>query len=101
MGQLTRPQLMAKLKLLDLKDKTTRNEIVCSLIGHSRISSFFMGYRHCGRCEALLGDSLGGIDPAITDAVIIGHNCDTCQANYAKCDWRDKLYVPNPFKEEK
>ncbi len=55
------------------------------------------GYRHCGRCEDLLGDNLGSVDPGQPEAVIIGHNCKTCRANYKKCTWKDKLFVKNPF----
>ncbi len=78
-----------------------RNKIVCSLIGHSRISTMCFGYRHCGRCEELLGDSLGSTDYNKPEAVLIGHNCKTCRANYKKCTWKDKLYVPDPFKKIK
>ena len=74
-----------------------RNKIVCSLIGHSRISTMCFGYRHCGRCEDLLGDSLGGADYGKEESVLIGHNCPTCKKNYKKCTWKDKLFVKNPF----
>jgi len=33
--------------------------VVCALIGHSKIVNTCMGYIHCARCEAQLGDSLG------------------------------------------
>jgi hypothetical protein len=94
-------ELLRILAKIPIKDKSQRNEVICSLIGHSRICTAFWGYRHCGRCGAQLGDSLGGVDYGAKEAVIIGHNCSICRENYKKCDWRDKLYVKNPFKDEK
>ena len=75
--------------------------ILCEVIGHSRICTRFWGYRNCGRCGDQLGDNLGSVDPGGDEAVIIGHNCDQCRANYKKCTWKDKLFVKDPFKEEK
>jgi len=95
---MLKKELLAHLKSLPLKDKEHRNEVVCALIGHSRICTTCFGYRYCGRCNAQLGDSLGSIDPGSGDSVIIGHKCDTCVKNYKECTWRDKLYVPDPFK---
>jgi len=97
--QITKKELLEKIRSLGNISKEQRNSIVCALIGHSRISDSFWGYRHCGRCGELLGDSLGGVDMDIGGAVIIGHNCPTCRKNYKKCDWRDKIYTPNPFPE--
>lgn len=74
---------------------------VCSLIGHSRISIHCFGYRYCARCEALVGDSLGSIDTGAEQAVIVGHNCPTCRANFEKLTWQDKVYAPDPFAESK
>jgi hypothetical protein len=89
------------LSTLPIKDDDRRNTIICSLIGHSNICSTCFGYRYCGRCSAQLGDSLGSIDFGASEAVIIGHKCDKCKANYELCTWKDKLYVKDPFEEEK
>lgn len=97
--KLTKKELMDKLALIKPKDKDQRNKLVCTLIGHSLINTICFGYRNCGRCGDLLGDSLGSIDPAAKFAVIVGHNCKECRANYKRCTWRDKLYCPNPFKK--
>ena len=99
---ITKKELMSKLKILDLEDKDTRDNIVCSLIGHSKIVTTCFGYLHCGRCEAQIGDSLGGASSTETN-VIIGHKCKICEKNYKLCTWKDKLYVKNPFgvKEKK
>lgn len=71
-------------------------QIICVLIGHSRIQSGCFGYWYCGRCKEQVGDSLGGSYSA-KNIVIIGHACDECRANYKRCTWRDKLLVGNPF----
>ncbi|MBP8689027.1 hypothetical protein KBH77_01600 [Patescibacteria group bacterium] len=97
----TKEELLKILDKIPIKNKQQRNELVCSLIGHSRICDTFWGYRYCGRCGAQLGDSLGSIDFGAKESVIIGHNCPTCRENYKKCDWRDKLYVKNPFTKTK
>ena len=100
MKTMTKRTLDAKLKALGKLGDDQKREIVCSLIGHSKIQSTCFGYYYCGRCSAQLGDSLGSFYPGAKDAVVIGHNCETCRANYEKCDWRDKLMVPDPFAEE-
>lgn len=98
--QLTRAQLRKILKAIravaDI-DKDTRNAIVCALVGHSRIQETCFGYFHCGRCEEQVGDNLAGVYDA-GDVVIIGHDCNTCRANYEDCTWRDKLYVRDPLR---
>ena len=93
----TEKELKEILKKIPYKDDEQRNRIVCSLIGHSRISTVCWGYRYCGRCGEQLGDSLGGADYGKPEAVIMGHNCKTCRKNYKKCTWKDKLFVKNPF----
>lgn len=90
-------ELLELLKKIPFKDNKQRNNIICSLIGHSRISEMCFGYRHCGRCGDLLGDSLAGADYGKPDAVLIGHNCNKCRANYKNCTWKDKIFVKNPF----
>lgn len=97
---MTKKELMAKLKAMGKITKEQRNNIVCSLIGHSMIQEFCWGYFTCGRCGTQLGDNLAGVYDG-TDVVIIGHDCKKCKANYKKLTWRDKIYVPNPFKEAK
>ena len=97
----TKQELLKILKTLPITDKDHRNSVICSLIGHSNISTTCFGYRNCGRCGDQLGDSLGGVDYGIKEAVIVGHKCKVCKENYKKCDWKDKLYVPDPFKKSK
>ena len=93
----TLKQLLTVLKTLPFKDDIQRNDIVCSLIGHSNIQTSFFGYYNCGRCSQQLGDSLGSFYSGAETAVVIGHNCKKCKENYKKCDWKDKLYVEDPF----
>ena len=96
---LTKKEVMEKIKVLGDIDQETRNSIVCSLIGHSDIVHTCFGEVSCGRCNAKIGDILAGFYP-IDECVLIGHDCDTCRANYTKMNWKDKLYAPDPFKKE-
>lgn len=96
---MNKEELLAKIKGLNLKDKDQRNRVVCALIGHSKIITICFGYVHCARCDAKIGDRLGGIFDT-TDSVIVGHSYETCRKNYKKLTWKDKLYCSNPFKKE-
>ena len=95
---MTKKELMEKLKAIGKISKQQRNDIVCSLIGHSNIQSTFWDYYYCGRCGAQLGDQLASIYNT-NEVVIINHNCKILKKNYKKCSWKDKLYVTNPFKK--
>lgn len=97
----TKKQLLEILKIIPFKDEEHKKDIVCGLVGHSKICTMCFGYRNCGRCGTQLGDNLGSIDYGQETAVIIGHNCKICRKNYKKCTWNDKYLVQNPFKEEK
>lgn len=70
--------------------------VVCALVGHSRIVTTCFGYIYCARCEAQTGDALGGAS-STKENVIVGHDCDVCRTNFAKCDWRDTFMTPDPF----
>lgn len=95
---ITEVELRAKLAALEPLTDAQRKSITCSLIGHSKIQEHCFGYWYCGRCGTQVGDSLGGTyDP--TDTVVIGHRCERCKTNYESCDWKDKLFVPDPFAE--
>lgn len=74
-------------------------EIFCAIFRHSRIQDECFGYFTCGRCGAQLGDALGGVYPAASKVVVIGHNCKICRKNYKKMTWVDKFLAPNPFKK--
>lgn len=94
-------ELREVLKKIPYENSVHRNKIVCSLIGHSRISTICFGYRNCARCGEQLGDNLGSIDYARDKAVIVNHNCKICRKNYKECTWKDKIYTPNPFTKKK
>lgn len=100
MKPITSTQLKKKIGALGKISEDQRNSIICSLIGHSRIQDHFFGYYNCSRCDKQLGDALGGIYTGATEAVVRGHNCKTCRANFKKCTWQDKLYVRDPFKDD-
>lgn len=90
-------ELMEKLEVLGVTDKEQKKEITCSLIGHSKIQTFCFGYFNCARCGEQTGDNLVGYYPGAEDAVIVGHKCPTCEENYKKLTWRDKVFCPDPF----
>lgn len=92
-------ELLEKLDMLGITDEEQKKEITCNLIGHSKIQTFCFGYYNCARCGAEVGDALGSIYPGATDAVIVGHRCPTCKANYKKLTWKDKIFCPNPFEQ--
>jgi len=73
--------------------------IFCVLFGHSKIQHSCFGYFNCARCDAQLGDAIGGIYGA-EDVVIVGHDCEKCRENYANCTWKDRFFAPNPFKKD-
>lgn len=96
-ASLTKQQVLALLKPIPDEAKAAT---LCALVGHSRIQTHCWGYFYCARCEAQLGDSLAGCyDPK--DVVLVGHNCETCRANFAACDWKDKRLAPDPFARAK
>ncbi len=75
-------------------------EIFCILFGHSRIVETCWGYVNCARCGQQLGDQLASYYDTKNN-VIMNHNCKTCRKNYKTLTWKDKLFVKNPFGEEK
>ena len=87
---------MEKLKALGEMDDETRNDVVCSLLGHSKIQESFFGYYNCARCGDQLGDAFGGIYDS-SNVVVVGHDCPKCRANYEKLDWRHRIFAPDPF----
>lgn len=93
---LNQKEVRARIKGLD---EATAKSVVCALIGHSKIVTTCFGYIYCARCEDQIGDSLGGVSTTVNN-VIVGHNCEKCQKNFAACDWRDKFMTPDPFKAE-
>ena len=95
---MTKSELQRKLKALGKLPDATKREIVCALIGHSRIQRICFGYVNCARCDAQVGDTVGGAYD-LKESVLVGHDCETCRANCAKMDWRHKYLVPDPFKK--
>lgn len=96
---LTKAKLIAKIKALGKITTEQKHEIVCSLIGHSKIVDLCFGYVTCARCNQQIGDTLGGIFDLKT-YVIVGHKCKECVANYKSLTWKDTYLTPDPFKKE-
>lgn len=98
MSKITEAELLAKIEALGDISEEQRNEITCSLIGHSRIVTACFGYVHCARCGAQLADRLGGAGfNGAPDAVFVGHNCPQCRENFEKMGWEDRIFTPDPF----
>lgn len=90
---MNKQQLLQRLKGLR---GDRRKRAVCGLVGHSKLRTFCFGYNYCGRCDAQIGDSLGGSWKA-TNEVIQGHDgtldgCH-CPENFKKLTWRDTYLV--------
>lgn len=94
-------ELLEKLNTIGVTDDEQKKELICSLIGHSRIQTTCFGYYYCARCGTQVGDTLAGVYPGAVDTVIVGHNCPTCRENYKKLTWKDKVFSPDPFAENK
>ena len=97
----TQAQLLHTLRGMGALSRATRNEVICALIGHSRIQTTCFGYYYCGRCRAQVGDTIGSTYPGAEHAVVIGHDCEQCHRLYAELTWKDKLYVPRPFPQKR
>jgi ribosomal protein L37AE/L43A len=82
----TEQEVAARLAGLD---DDTANSVCCALLGHSRVQDQFFGQWTCGRCGAIVGDSLAGGYRA-ADAVCLDHHCDECRANLSKLTWADR-----------
>lgn len=91
--KITKKGFLEKLSLLGDVDLDTKKKIVCAMIGHSNIQTTCFGYVYCGRCGDQVGDVLGSCYTN-DKQVIVGHNCQTCQDNYEKLTWKDKLFAP-------
>lgn len=93
MADMTQAEIERRIEGLD---EETQKRMVCALAGHSRIVETCFGYIHCARCGDHIGDMLGGAS-TVKENVIMGHNCDTCRANFGKLNWRDTFMAPEPF----
>jgi hypothetical protein len=88
----------AAMTIIRSSPKATRKKLCCALVGHTRMTTQCFGYSYCGRCEAQVGDALGGVDPGRERAVVKGHGCKVCRANAKTLTWQDKLLMPTPAK---
>jgi len=83
-----------------LMTKELRTQLVCALVGHSKIITMCFGYMNCSRCGEQVGDTLGGASSA-KGYVVVGHACKECKATYKQLSWQDKLYAADPFPKKK
>lgn len=90
---MTLTQTQVEDILLDVPTERAAS-VICGLVGHSRVCARCMGYRYCARCDAQLGDALGGVDPDAENAVLLDHGCDTCREVAKTLNWTDTLGLP-------
>lgn len=90
---MTKKEVQSRIEGLD---EMQAKNVICALVGHSRIVTMCFGYVSCARCEDQIGDKLASVFDT-THCVVVGHNCETCQKNYAQMTWRDKWLTPDPF----
>ena len=97
---MTRKEYEEKIAALEPLSEEQRKEVSCARLGHSHITTGFLGYVYCARCGEKLGDMFAGFynDPL---EVRVDHDCPTCRENYAKLGWEDKVLTPYPFPEQK
>ncbi len=93
-------ELLERLDLLGVTDEQQKKQLICSLIGHSKIQTYLFGYYYCARCDEQVGDRLGSIYPDATNVVLVGHKCPTCKANYKNLTWKDKIFCLDQFADE-
>lgn len=89
MSTMSKRELKRRLKGLAPEQAKV---VACACIGHSDVVSTCFGYVYCGRCEAQIGDTLGGVSD-LSRRVIIGHDCDACRTNAMQLDWTDTFLV--------
>lgn len=94
--ELTKQEVINKIKALGDITKEQKKTIVCSLIGHSRIIEACFGYIHCARCGQQIGDALGGYWNGEKN-VVVGHKCQTCIENIKTLTWKDTYLSKKPF----
>ena len=76
-------------------------EIYCIKHGHAQFFTSFWGYKYCGRCGVVIGDSLGGIFPQATRMASPGcnqHPCEICDPIIKNLSKND-LLIFNRLKE--
>ena len=97
---MTRKEYDEKIAALEPLSEEQRKEVTCALLGHSHITTGFLGYVYCASCGEKLGDMFAGFYNDSLE-VRVDHDCPTCRDNYAKLGWEDKVLTPYPFPEQK
>lgn len=80
-----------------------RARIACATHGHPPIVNVCLGQVTCGRCDAILGDTImGSYD--LTDTVVLDHDaagtCEVCPAVAARLSRADLSYLPPKARAE-
>ncbi len=97
MKPITKAALKKRLAAFST-EPSEQKAAACVLLGHSKIVTQCFGYVSCARCGEQIGDTL--TQGPMMDTVLVGHNCKTCVANYARLTWHHKFLCPDPFAAE-
>jgi hypothetical protein len=77
-----------------------KRKVLCARHGHPPVVSLCFGYVHCARCEAQIGDRLGGVFDT-SNYCVVGHDCEVCRGVWKKLTPKQRELTPNPFKKAK
>lgn len=71
-----------------------RRFLLCMRIGHPQVVDVCFGYVTCARCNAQLGDNLGGAGVDLSSHVVVGHDCEACRKNARALRPSDRWLLP-------
>lgn len=87
---------MKKTKKLNAAQRAA---IACAVHGHPRVKTACFGYISCARCDAQVGDTLGGSYDTSED-VIVGHDCAACRKNARQLTRKELTFLPKEVRDE-
>jgi hypothetical protein len=92
-----------KRKKIDPQEVARR--VACAREGHPRIAKSCFGYVTCARCDAMIGDTLGGAFN-LKGYVVVGHRtresepCAECIATAKALTRRERTWLPKDVRAE-
>ena len=67
--------------------------VFCALFGHARVYEMCIGYVHCARCGAQVGDTIAGV---FMDKGGVSCPCTECEAAWKRLPWLDRFLCAQP-----
>jgi len=95
MKKITKKVLREALQIIGVMEHDKKIEMICGMIGHSRI----IVSGSCARCRHRIFefDHSSMISAGFPGEDSVFHDEDGDKEKYEKMDWRDMLYVKSPF----